>query len=345
MLQVQEMGWPMSMLRKLFLTLLFLSIASLSFAAFPPVNWLEQDGSPSVFPTKVRFPNTSLNNTATGLVVTFVGVEGGSGDVTDVGDCAGGICLDGTSDGGTWIKFYDAQGAGQLITGNLTAARVWTLPDITGTLLTLGEIDTFAELDAIVVDNALVNKEDGAVWLGVHDFGGATSTEIVNGADLILDAGGEVGVNTTHKGFAWYDGTQEVFSPSIHTLQGSLGTGDYDSDADVKIIELDSDSNPHGIVITSWEVECNEADPTTELNANIYYCDDQSTGAFPGANAVLIDVIDTTTGNSSETNMALSNLGSGIIPTGKTLYILIDADLVSDTTLFSIKIKFYVPES
>ncbi|MHC4499406.1 MAG: beta strand repeat-containing protein, partial [Planctomycetota bacterium] len=34
------------------------------------------------------------------------------------------------------------------------------------------EIDTFAELDTQVADKALVNKADGAVWLGVHDFGG-----------------------------------------------------------------------------------------------------------------------------------------------------------------------------
>jgi hypothetical protein len=124
-----------------------------------------------------------------------------------------------------------------------------------------------------------------------------------------------------------------------------LGTGDYDTDSDVKILELDSNVFPYGIVITRWEIECNEADPSTELDANLGYCDDQSTGAFPGANAVLIDVLDTTTGNSSETNMANSNLGSGIIPAGKTLYIDIDADLVSDTTLFSVKILYYIPSS
>jgi hypothetical protein len=38
------------------------------------------------------------------------------------------------------------------------------------------EIDEFAELDAIVTDKSLVNKEDGAVWLGTHDFTGATVT-------------------------------------------------------------------------------------------------------------------------------------------------------------------------
>jgi hypothetical protein len=32
------------------------------------------------------------------------------GDVTSVGDCTGGACFDGTSDGGTYVDFYDAQG-------------------------------------------------------------------------------------------------------------------------------------------------------------------------------------------------------------------------------------------
>jgi hypothetical protein len=62
------------------------------------------------------------------------GSPAGAGDVESVGDCTTGACLDGTSDGGTYIKFYDAQGAGQLVTGDLTEAQTWTLPDSTGTL-------------------------------------------------------------------------------------------------------------------------------------------------------------------------------------------------------------------
>ena len=60
---------------------------------------------------------------------------GGSGDVTSVGDCTTGACLDGTSDGGTYISFYDAQGAGTLITPDIAGAVTWTLPTTAGTLL------------------------------------------------------------------------------------------------------------------------------------------------------------------------------------------------------------------
>src|SRR4030042_4240655 len=59
------------------------------------------------------------------------------------------------------------------------------------------DIDTFSELDTIVADKALVNKADGAVWLGVHDFGGATSVEIPNDAAPTVNAAGEIAVDTT----------------------------------------------------------------------------------------------------------------------------------------------------
>jgi len=185
----------------------------------------------------------------------------------------------------------------------------------------------------------------GDVYTGTHDFGGATSIEVVNAAgDLSLDAEGEIGVDSAQKQLGVYDGI-EVAIPLRHIIQGQLGTGDFDSDPDVFILSLHADTYPDGIVITAWEVDCNEADPDTELNANLYFCDSRGSGAFPGASATLIDVLDTTTGNSSEADMSNSDLTNGIIATGKELYITIDADPTSDTTLFRIKIHFFIPES
>jgi len=66
----------------------------------------------------------------------------------------------------------------------------------------------------------------------------------------------------------------------------------------------------YGITITSIVVQSSDADPTTELNANIKYCDDQGTGAFPGANQTLITAIDTTTGNYSSTGRT-DNIATG----------------------------------
>ena len=108
-----------------------------------------------------------------------------------------------------------------------------------------------------------------------------------------------------------------------------------------KIVDMDKGSNsfPTGITIKSWYVDCNVADPTTELNANLKYCDG-GTGAFPGANQVLIDVLDTTTGNSSCTNMTTSDLGSGVIPAGKVIYLELDANPTDLNTIWTLTINF-----
>ena len=59
----------------------------------------------------------------------------GAGDVTGVGDCATGACFDGTSDGGTYFDFYDAQGFSRLIGGDNSSSITITLPTATGTLI------------------------------------------------------------------------------------------------------------------------------------------------------------------------------------------------------------------
>ena len=58
----------------------------------------------------------------------------GLGDITAIGDVATGAAF--TSDGiqGTSLWFYDSDGRGQLTIDNLSAARTYTLPDVSGTL-------------------------------------------------------------------------------------------------------------------------------------------------------------------------------------------------------------------
>jgi hypothetical protein len=92
----------------------------------------------------------------------------------------------------------------------LTAAELDRLDGLTSAIIDDDKIDTFAELDAIVADKALVNKADGAVWLGVHDFGGATSTEIVNSASPTVDAAGEIAVDTSDDQLIYYGGAKRV---------------------------------------------------------------------------------------------------------------------------------------
>lgn len=76
-----------------------------------------------------------------------------------------------------------------------------------------------------------------------------------------------------------------------------------------------------GYTITRITVRCYADDPTTELNANIMYCDQQTTGVFPSTNQVLVDAIDTTTGNFD------SGVISETVPTNHELYLLMDANV------------------
>lgn len=63
------------------------------------------------------------------------GGAGGSGDVTAVGNCTTGACLDGNSGGGSTLALYDGDShKGTFQTANLTADRVYTFPNEAGTV-------------------------------------------------------------------------------------------------------------------------------------------------------------------------------------------------------------------
>ena len=149
-------------MRKL-LAFLFLFAFTTSAIAQPigaPVEWTEEDGSPVEWPYKVKVTNGTLTKNNDGTVSLSTGggaVEGtavlstgeggaskylredgdgtsswqtpaGTGDVTAVGDCASGLCFDGSVDGGTYLDFYDAQGRTRVIGGNTAAEVTLTLP-------------------------------------------------------------------------------------------------------------------------------------------------------------------------------------------------------------------------
>ena len=65
-------------------------------------------------------------------------------------------------------------------------------------LITELAVGTKANLESVLSDVADIAEADGDTWTGVHDFGGATSLEIVNGAAPVVDAVGEIVVDTTN---------------------------------------------------------------------------------------------------------------------------------------------------
>lgn len=124
----------------------------------------------------------------------------------------------------------------------------------------------------------------------------------------------------------------------------------YDLKARTRYIQLDGDLHGlfatsatkklpyvdygYGITITNILVQCSVADPTTELAADIKYCDAQGSGAFPAANATVVKAIDTTTGNYD------SGAITEAVATGKTLYLSMDSDPTDTETMWTITITY-----
>ena len=73
----------------------------------------------------------------------------GAGDVTGVGDCALGACFDGSSDGGTYLRFYDGDSDyTSLVSSNVATTTAIVLPATSGTLVHSG-VTTLSSLTSI----------------------------------------------------------------------------------------------------------------------------------------------------------------------------------------------------
>jgi hypothetical protein len=91
-----------------------------------------------------------------------------------------------------------------------------------------------------------------------------------------------------------------------------------------------------GITITNILVQSSVADPTTELSADLMYCDNRGTGAFPAANQTVVTSLATTTGNYD------SGMITNSIATGKELYLRINADPVDINQTWTITVSYTV---
>jgi len=122
-------------------------------------------------------------------------VPGGSGDVTGVGDCADGACLDGTSDGGETIALYDGDShKGTIDLADASGDVTITLQAVTGTVYVSGGTDV---ADADVADNITIDLA-------------ATATALA--ADPANCAAGSVPLGVTAAGVAegCYDGATQA---------------------------------------------------------------------------------------------------------------------------------------
>lgn len=140
---------------------------------------------------------------------------GPGGSVDAVGNCAGGDCFDGTSDGGTTLSFYDVDGIGVLSNGNLTAARTWTMPDATGTVaLTTSTVSSAGTATALAANGA--NCTAGFAPLGVNASGAVESCfQVLTPASI--DTSAEIAAIVTNE-----TGTGSLVFNTAPTFSGTV---------------------------------------------------------------------------------------------------------------------------
>ena len=119
-------------------------------------------------------------------------------------------------------------------------------------------INTFAEIDGVVADKALVNKADGAVWLGVHDYGGADlelpqASPAVPGVDGGIEIDFTDGTVVIQHGAAHAElaaSTDVVIGKLIKSWSGTIFEPDNVNDV-LTVKAINSIQYPHGVVITA----------------------------------------------------------------------------------------------
>jgi hypothetical protein len=114
--------------------------------------------------------------------------------------------------------------------GAYTDARTGTLTNKSFALGSNTFSGTKAQLESAISDVSDFAEADGDTYTGVHDFGGATSLEIPNGAAPTVDAAGEIAVDTTITDYTglvkYHDGTEELTVVGMPTANLTTNDGD-----------------------------------------------------------------------------------------------------------------------
>jgi len=194
--------------------------------------------------------------------------------------------------------------------------------------LTAAAIDTFSELDTIVADKALVNKADGAVWLGVHDFGGATSFELPNSDDTDVDAVGEISLDTD----GWlrvYNGTIQYGKPLLETIHVTVVTPQDLANALRDAFPVWTNTSGMSFIIMAWYAEAGTDNTTLNI---------ETTTGTGGTNAI-VDEVEIATDGTGIFTANDSTITTGTIATGSRL--LLDFDDTDAPTFVKLSIVGY----
>lgn len=104
-----------------------------------------------------------------------------SGDVQSTGDCTGGACYDGSSDGGTYVRLYDGDSHyGAFVTANLSGNRTYTFPNFDATMASLAGTETLTNKTMTAAANDI--GADTAVALAANG-GNCSAGEYPLGVD------------------------------------------------------------------------------------------------------------------------------------------------------------------
>ncbi|QQS15441.1 MAG: hypothetical protein IPK84_03665 [Candidatus Moraniibacteriota bacterium] len=159
--------------------------------------------------------------------------SGGIGDITAIGDVASGDAFTASGTQGTSLYFYDVDGRGQLTIANLTAARMYTLPDATGTIITTGNL-TGITATGTIASGTWNGTAIGAAYggTGLDTSGGSTTgvPTISSGvwsvsSSLDVTLGGTGTSALSSGGLLYGNGTSAIGALSVMT-NGQLLIGD-----------------------------------------------------------------------------------------------------------------------
>ena len=265
-------------------------------------------------------------------------------------------------DAGTVETNYGGTGTDLSSTTGIMGMNAGTYVDVD----TPDELETYAGLGAYASDilsctglpglMTLVNGGDytptgtvdlttaSSVALGPIDAGDGT-LEVPNGtSDAALSNAGEIYLNVTDDQLAFHAGAsgEAQGEVAISLLQHKTWSFDpkavCDGAVDRLFLMKVGDDATEGIVIVEWSLSF-EADPTTEIDADLEYAD-----AYIGwANATVIDILDTTSGVSSEDTNANIN-GGAAIANGKVLGIDFGTAYTETTHQIIFEMWYYAEE-
>jgi len=308
------------------------------------------ESGPFHFAHNTNTDTVSIGPTATGSIVMTP--PGGAAATIEASGTPGALSLVVNPKGTGSLELRSGLGTGTGVTvSNAAGTATVTIHDQVPTIELGHPTDTTlarAGAGDLSVEGNSVALSTGDVFSGVHDFGSATSLEIVNdeSADATLSALGQVHIRGDEDRISYHAGAGgevagEVTMSMLQSISVSWDPGSwYDSDPNVYLFKVNAKKFPNGIIIDYWSLNCNVDDPNVEMNCDLRYAANLDWVIDDGND---IDELDTTTGSSSEDTDSNINGGSAV-PASTALYIGFDGDPEGDATQVIFEMMFHAEE-